>query len=250
MPLDPTILKPLERSKGRQTAVDVHDTLRTSILSGRLKPETILSQVEIAQALRVSRTPVREAMRMLQEEGLVVAEPNFRGRVLGFDPKEVEALYMKRIALEAMGVAITAQRMTPALSLSLGQAIDGLEGKEAHTHFSKWITLHRELHRLMISATGGAFVAHIRELELRSERYQSLYRGEQPVGWWHRGEAEHRGICEAMMARKAQRAGELAARHTARTGLELLAALAPEYDTSGVRSSLHFAISGAASTRN
>jgi DNA-binding GntR family transcriptional regulator len=250
MLLEPNALRPLERSKGRQTAVDVHEALRNSILSGRIKPETILSQVEVARALRVSRTPVREAMRMLQEEGLVVAEPNFRGRVLGFDPKEIEALYMRRIALEAMGVAITVQHMTPALSTSLRETVDGLEGKEAHTNFAKWITMHRELHRLMISATSGAFVTHLRELELRSERYQSLYRGEQPVGWWYRGEAEHRAICEAMLAGKAQRAGELAARHTARTGLELLAALAPEYDTSGVRSSLRFAISGAAASRN
>ena len=186
---------------------------------------------------------------MLQEEGLVVAEPNFRGRVLGFDPKEIEALYMRRIVLEAMGVAMTAQNMSPGLSKSLREAVDNLEGKEAHTHFPKWILLHRELHRLMISATSTGFVMHLRELELRSERYQSLYRGQQPVGWWHRGEAEHRAICEAMLDGKAQRAAELAARHTARTGLELLAALAPEYDTSCVRSSLHFAIAGAAAPR-
>ena len=70
MALEPDALKPLERSSGRQTAVDVHDALRTSILNGRLKPETILSQVEVARALRVSRTPVREAMAHVARRGV------------------------------------------------------------------------------------------------------------------------------------------------------------------------------------
>jgi DNA-binding GntR family transcriptional regulator len=246
MPLEPDLLKPLERSEGRTTAVDVHDTLRTSILSGRLKPGTILSQVEVARVLKVSRTPVREAMRMLQEGGLIVGQPNFRSCVLGFSPKDIEALYMKRVSLEALGVVITVRRMSPALLKSLQEVINALEGKESHASFSKWITFHREFHRLIVSESGAAFVAELRELELRSERYQSVYKGEHPVRWWQRGEKEHRAVFDAMTVGDAQRAAELAARHIARTALELLAALAPEFDTSGVRTSLNFAISGAA----
>jgi DNA-binding GntR family transcriptional regulator len=61
------VLKPINRGDGRRTAVDVYEALQSSILNGQLKPGTILSQVKLAQALQVSRTPVREAMRMLQE---------------------------------------------------------------------------------------------------------------------------------------------------------------------------------------
>jgi DNA-binding GntR family transcriptional regulator len=239
------VLKAIERTGGRQTASDVYESLRTSILSGRLKPGSILSQLQLSRTLKVSRTPIREAMRMLQEGGLVVGEPNFRARVLDFDPKEIEALYMKRISLEALGVAITAEQMTPEVSASLRRAVDSLEGKEAHTNFDRWSAMHRGLHSLMVSATTPAFVSLLQELELRSERYQSLYKGEIPVAWWQRGEAEHRAICEAMVAGEAHHAAELSARHTARTGLELLAILAPEHDTSAVRASLRFAISGA-----
>jgi DNA-binding GntR family transcriptional regulator len=243
--LDPTLLKPIERSDGRRTAVEVYDTLQNSILSGRLKPGTILSQVEVARALHVSRTPVREAMRMLQEGGLVTGEPNFRSRVLAFDPQDIEALYMKRIVMEAFGVSMTTQRMTPELRSELARVVAELEGEEAHQEFARWQALHRELHRLIVVEAGEAYVADLEALEKRSERYQSAYKGEHLPGWWLRGEQEHRALFSAMMAGDAAQAGELSARHLARTALELLAALAPEYDTSKVRMSLKFAIVGA-----
>ena len=248
MRLEPGILQPLARGDGRRTAVEVHDALRTSILSGKLKPGTILSQVAVARAFDVSRTPVREAMRMLQEGGLVSSEPNLRSRVLGFDPTDIESLYMKRILLESFGVSLTTRQMTPALLRALGDLIERIEGDESHSDFGTWQELHRELHSLIVSAAGDPYVADMRELELRSARYQSAYKGEHLAGWWHRGETEHRAMFEAMAAGDAARAGELAARHLARTALEVLAALAPEHDTSNLRASLRFAIN--ATTNN
>ena len=88
-------------------------------------------------------------------------------------------------------------------------------------------------------------IADLEQLEKRSERYQSAYKGAHLPGWWQRGEAEHRELFEAMANGDAAQAGELAARHLARTALELLAALAPEYDSSRVRDSLRFATAGA-----
>jgi DNA-binding GntR family transcriptional regulator len=240
------ILKPIGRGDGRRTAIDVYDKLLASILSGQLQPGTIVSQVQLAGALKVSRTPVREAMRMLQESGLLVGEPNYRSRVVGFDPQDIEALYMKRVALEALGVAITTRRITPEGAKELRALVKALESKEAHDSFEKWQILHRQLHRLIVAEAGSALTTELEQLELRSERYQSTYKGAHLVGWWQRGEAEHRELIEAMCAGDVALSGELAARHLARTALELLAALAPEYDTLRLRVSLKFAIDGAA----
>lgn len=245
MSLEPDILKPLERGDGRRAAVEVYDTLQDSILSGRLKPGTILSQVEVARALNVSRTPVREAMRMLQEGGLVTGEPNFRSRVLAFDPKDIEALYMKRIMMESLGVALTTRRMGSALLDELKRVVKALEGDAAHDDFATWQNLHRKLHRLIVIGAGETYANDLEALEKRSERYQSAYKGEHLPGWWQRGEQEHRALFDAISSGGAARAGELAARHLARTALELLAALAPEFDTARVRMSLQFAIAGA-----
>ncbi|HEX7781585.1 MAG TPA: GntR family transcriptional regulator [Sphingobium sp.] len=249
MKLEPNILKPLERGDGRRTAVEVYEALQESILSGRLKPGAVLSQVEVARMLNVSRTPVREAMRMLQEGGLVTSEPNFRSRVLGFDPKDIEALYMKRIMMESLAVTFTTKMMESSLKQQLADIIHALEGHNAHETFSVWQGLHREFHRLIVIHAGDAYAADLQALEKRSERYQSAYKGEHLPGWWQRGEQEHRALFDAISAGDARHAGELSARHLARTALELLAALAPEYDTARVRMSLHFAIAGAAAER-
>src|SRR5664279_5218426 len=106
------ILRPLVGDSHRRASVDIHRYLRDLILSNALPPETVLSQVEVADCLKVSRTPVREALRMLMEEGLVKAEPNYRCRVLGFDPRELEALYVSRIANEGIAATVTVQSLS------------------------------------------------------------------------------------------------------------------------------------------
>jgi DNA-binding GntR family transcriptional regulator len=242
MPLDPAIFAPFEKPEGRRAVVEIHDILRDLILSGRLAPGTILSQVELSRILGVSRTPVREALRRLQEGDLISAEPNFRCRVLGFDPDEVEALYMKRILVESFGVAITALRMTTEQLKELERVVHALEGEEAHSSFETWLSLHRKFHHLITQNAGAPFAADIDLLERRSERYQSAYKGAHLPGWWMRGEVEHREIFDALASHDAARASELSARHLARTALELLAALAPEHDSSTLRMSLQHAI--------
>ena len=241
------ILKPLDREAngaGRRAAIDVYDVLQSYILDGTLKPGTIVSQVAIADALRVSRTPVREAMRMLQEGGLLTGEPNYRSRVVEFDPVDIDALYAKRIVLEALGVAMTVKRLDKDGLARLEAIVKSLESPMAHEDFAEWQRLHRQFHRSIVAEVGATMIADLEQLEKRSERYQSAYKGAHLPGWWQRGEAEHRELFVAMANRDAAQAGELAARHLARTALELLAALAPEYDSSRVRDSLRFAAAG------
>lgn len=238
------ILKPIDRGAGRRTAIEVYDILQSYILNGALKPGTVISQVAIASALNVSRTPVREAMRMLQEGGLLIGEPNYRCRVVGFDPLDIEALYVKRIPLEALAVALTVKQMNDEKAAGLHSLITELEGDQAHADFHEWQRLHREFHRRIASEGGHVLAGDLEQLELRSERYQTVYKGAHLPGWWQRGEAEHRELFAAMKDRDFQMAGELAARHLARTALELLAALAPEFDTTRLRTALRFTIEG------
>lgn len=68
----------------RRSACDVHRHSKRRIVQGKIASGAILSQPHAAREAGVSRIPVREAMRMLQNEGLIVAEPNIRARVHGF----------------------------------------------------------------------------------------------------------------------------------------------------------------------
>src|SRR6202000_3510828 len=94
----------------RQAIPHVHAYLRECILDGTLTPGTKLSQVSLARQLGVSRTPLREVLRMLQEEGLVEIEPNHRARVAGLDPQELDDVYASRILLGTLALSMTMTR--------------------------------------------------------------------------------------------------------------------------------------------
>src|SRR5690348_2858352 len=90
--------------EARQAIPYLHAYLRECILDGTLTPGTKLSQVTLAEQLGVSRTPLREVLRMLQEEGLVEIEPNQRTRVATLDPQELDDVYAARIMVETLAL--------------------------------------------------------------------------------------------------------------------------------------------------
>lgn len=247
--IDPEIFADIEKPEGRKAVVQIHAIIRDLILSGKIAPETILTQVELSRIFGVSRTPVREALRRLQESGLVSAEPNFRCRVFGFEPDEAQALYVKRILIESYAVALTVSHISDGELAALADVVEELEREESRSSFARWQELHREFHRLITCCAVDPLASDLAELERQSERYQSAYKGELMVGWWQRSEKEHREIFEAISDGDQTLAAKLCARHLARTALALLAVLAPEYDAFPLRMSLNYAIGAAESTK-
>ena len=100
-------IRKVDLPEARQAIPHVHAYLRECILDGTLTPGTKLSQVSLAEQLGISRTPLREVLRMLQEEGLVEIEPNQRTRVSGLDPQELDDVYASRILLETLALSMT-----------------------------------------------------------------------------------------------------------------------------------------------
>ena len=94
-------------------ALTVHQELRQLILDGSVEPGTTLNQAELARDFGVSRTPMREAFRMLQEEGLIQAEPDRRAVVVGLDLADLDAMYGARLMLEALAVSRTVPVISP-----------------------------------------------------------------------------------------------------------------------------------------
>lgn len=84
---------------GKQSSEQVYERVREAILDGVLAPGTVMSQVALAEDLGISRTPLREALRMLQSEGLIEAEPNRRVKVAPMTPADLEELWMIRVTL-------------------------------------------------------------------------------------------------------------------------------------------------------
>ena len=92
---------------GRDSTELAYLQLRRAIVRCDIPSGVQLSQRELSQLTGVGRTPLREALRMLQREGLVEAEPNHRVRVADFSIPDLEQLYAMRISLEALAIRLT-----------------------------------------------------------------------------------------------------------------------------------------------
>lgn len=125
--------------------VYVRETLREAILNGTLPGGTRLIQAELAAQLDVSNTPVREALRDLAGEGLVVFDPHRGSRVRSLDLDEVRELYEMRIALEPLMVRRVMRRITPE-QLDRAEELCHQLGKT--TNLAEWSELNRQFHSL------------------------------------------------------------------------------------------------------
>ncbi|MCI9416793.1 MAG: GntR family transcriptional regulator [Eubacterium sp.] len=92
----------------------VFHTLREAILKGDLKPGERLMELQLAAKLGVSRTPIREAIRMLQQEGLAITVPRKGAEVAGIEQKDMEDVLQIREALEILAVQLACDNISAA----------------------------------------------------------------------------------------------------------------------------------------
>jgi DNA-binding GntR family transcriptional regulator len=217
---------------------DVYTRLRELLLNGEIAPGTVLSQVKVARELGVSTTPLREAMRLLQAEGLLVAEHNRRARVAPLDPKDIDAVYASRILVEALAIRLTVPVLTADDLARLRADLDAMEEAGRSQEIRAWEPVHRAFHRRLISGCDAALARVIEPVADRTERYRRTSMFGAPARTWEIGNDEHAAIVAACEARNAPLASVLLARHLARSALTVLAKVAPDEDPVAVRSSL------------
>jgi len=217
----------------RQTSVEVHTHLRDLIISGTLPPGTELKQAELARVFAVSRTPLREAFRMLQEEGLVSAEPNQRSRVIGLDPEELELLYAARVTLESLGVRLTAGRLTRSESRDAGAAYREMERSYRAGDLAGWAVAHRRFHRLLVGRCGASVLRTISSYAEQSERYVRIDQTSHQDAFSAR-QCEHDAILDAVRDGDALRAVAEMAAHLAGTARRVIEDFAPGRGTPAV----------------
>jgi DNA-binding GntR family transcriptional regulator len=241
-----TILRPLAGDNHRRVSVDIHRYLRELILSNVLTAETILSQVEVARCLKVSRTPVREALRMLQEEGLVTAEPNYRCRVLGFDPRELEALYVSRIANEGISAAVTVHNMSDKDLDKLARLLHHLKKGKEKQNFRRWIRNHRAFHAMLFCRANPLLQQRMHFDCQRSERY--VYNAMQSglTDIFHRAAIEHEELYRACKRRQSAAVVSLLADHLAGAAIDIMAKLAPYWEPTTLHNAARLVRHGAA----
>ena len=115
----------------------VFNTLRKAILKGELKPGERLMEIALAERLGVSRTPVREAMRKLELEGLVVMIPRRGAQVANITEKDLNDVLEVRIALENLSIENACMRMTEEQLEELWNAAKNFEATMAEGNLVK-----------------------------------------------------------------------------------------------------------------
>ena len=232
----PTV-QPLRCEGDLPVATQVQLYLRRLVLSGTLEPGLEFSQVELARDLGVSRTPLREALRMLQEEGLVEAEPNRKARVADCKPAELDAVYACRVGLESVAVGMTALTRSSEVLAELDGLLTEMERLGGEADVDAFEVAHRRFHQLLVVGAPPMFVQVVHGNQDRAERYWRLLHAAEP-GPHLRRDREHREIVEAVRAQDQTAAAACLARHLARTALTLITHMAPEQDCPATRAAL------------
>lgn len=217
--MTPDTRSPIELPRLRQESLaqQAYTELKASILAGRLGPGAPLPEVELAQALGISRTPVREALALLRSEGLVELTPN--GNIVRIlRPDEARELFLLRGALERLAVAEFVA--THGKDADTGR-IDALIQRQREAMRSEdveeFLTADEEFHLAICHEAGlpqvGEILASLRE-KVRQAGLEAL----ASKGRMKRVIAEHEAIVDGLRTGNAKGATTALGEHLDATG--------------------------------
>lgn len=179
--------------------------IRSAILTGVLPQGEILKETRLAEAIGVSRTPVREALGRLANEGLVVLERYRRGRVATFSRSDAAEIFRLRAKLEGHGARRAALRITTAEIDALVRIEDEMEQVFGalgwHRHLLRFDQLNNEFHALIARAADSPRLERVLagSLELPASIFNSY--SEPLEDRTRRTHRQHREIIDALRAR-------------------------------------------------
>ncbi len=202
----------MEEYKEYSLSGRVFQKLREDILKGNYKENDELREITIGKELGVSRTPVREALRQLELEGLVKIIPNKGTYVTGISAKDVEDIYKIRILLEGLCARWATERITED---SLGRLEEIILLSEFHSHkdsSSHVVQLDGKFHEVLYEACNSRILEHVLKdfhKYVQMARAYSVSSEERAA----KSVAEHKAILDAIKARDADLAESLAGEH-------------------------------------
>jgi DNA-binding GntR family transcriptional regulator len=208
-----TVFSPSERRVVEKTSTVLVRLIRAAIVDGRLAPNQPLREVDLAQQLGTSRTPIREALLRLESEGLVEAVPNRGAVVRSYTPDDILEYYTLRGVLEGHGARCAATRIDADGLAELARLNERYaELRSADERLPELVELNFEFHRTILDAAGSPKLV---ELVGQVIKLPLIYRSYMEYSQENRGTAleHHVAILEALAARDAERAGEQMERH-------------------------------------
>ncbi|AWR88147.1 MULTISPECIES: GntR family transcriptional regulator [Meiothermus] len=202
MPL-PSQVRKVKRELARE---QVYKQLRDWIIDGTLRPGEVIKDVELAEALEVSRTPVREALRRLEDEGLIETASHKWTRVARLDPEQADELYGIVQRLEVYALELAQFKLTEADFLTLeaanarlAQAIERHDAKAA-------LAADNAFHQVWIERSGNRELAQLlADLKVKLRRFELAHFDSKDA---MESVKEHQVIVESLRTGKSRKALE------------------------------------------
>ncbi len=214
--------EPTESLKAR-----AYRAIKTRVLTNQLAPGTFVSDQEEAMRLGMSRTPVREALQLLESDGLVAAEPRRGVRVLSISRADVREVYEVLTALEVKAVELIAARGLGAEGLApLDEACEAMSEALDLGVLDRWSEADEAFHRALLTLSGNR---HLMEAGLRYrdriQRAHFVALRLRPEARPRASLAAHRALVDALARADGKRAVDLHARQREGAGRELIGML-------------------------
>ena len=202
----------------------VCEALRDAIQRGILQPGERLMEVQLAEELGISRTPVREAIRKLEQEGYVIMVPRRGTYVSSMSVRDVKEIFEIRSALESLSTVLAAMRIEPEELEKLRALLTEIEGHIKRKDIDKIVETDIKFHGLLYQVSRNErLVAIISNLKDQLARFRTL--SMSYPGRLQETLQEHRAMVEAIAAGDLDAARDAAERHMEQAEETLLKAM-------------------------
>lgn len=196
---------------------EVAEHLRRMITEETLPEGSRIDEIELCRLLDISRTPLREALKVLQSEGLILIEPHKGARVASIGDEELNELFEVLAGLERQAAEMTALRATEKQVAEFETMHDLMEEHYRNADPLAYFELNQRIHQWVIDLCGNRELQQVhRRLSGRTRRgrYLTTLRHTH----WDDSVAEHRELLAAIKARNPQSAGRILRDHVLKTG--------------------------------
>lgn len=211
--MDELDLPSLDSQSYQPLRKQVYEALREAILTGRLKQGAKITEMEIADKLNVSRTPVREAIRMLELEELVILVPQQGVFVAGIKSiKEINDIFQVRSELEGLAAFLTAQKITEEQILRMNNCMEGIKKCVQQNDLENCIEYDISFHQVIYEASENKWLQKLLDsLFEQITRFRSRSLGQK--GRMKAALKEHNELAQALSGGKPEKAKKMAKQH-------------------------------------
>lgn len=199
----------------------VYDEIKKSVIKGEIPPGSKIIEENIARTLGVSRTPIREALKRLAQEGLVEITPRKGAFVIQLFRRVVKEILEIREALEGMAARLAALNMTDDILDKMKKAFEGSEERIKRRDFSNYSMIDVDFHQLLFIASNNQRLTHI--INNLYDHIQMLrLKSVILPGRIERSLNEHMMIIEALEKRDPDLAEKMAREHIRNVKIDIL----------------------------